>query len=92
MKLLTRDVPPRAAWALEQAGVHRGVCFRNPAPLLRAMAAAPGPVVMFSGHVHQATAIELDRSSLVLQTAHPAPPANPDHTVTLLTAPALGQG
>jgi predicted MPP superfamily phosphohydrolase len=76
---------------LEQAGVHQGVCFRNPAPLLRAMAAAPGPVVMFSGHVHQATAIELDRSSLVLQTAHPIPPTDPDHTVTLLTAPALGQ-
>ena len=76
---------------LEQAGVHGGVCFRNPAPLLRALAAAPGPVVMFSGHVHQATAIQLDRSSLVLQTAHPVPPTDPDHTVTLLTAPALGQ-
>ena len=76
---------------LEQAGVHRGVCFRNPAPLLRAFAAAPGPVVMFSGHVHQATAIQLDRSSLVLQTAHPVPPTDPDHTVTLLTAPSLGQ-
>jgi hypothetical protein len=76
---------------LEQAGVHRGVCFRNPAPLLRALAAAPGPVVMFSGHVHQATAIQLDRASLVLQTAHPVPPTDPDQTVTLLTAPSLGQ-
>ena len=76
---------------LERAGVHRGVCFRNPAPLLRALAAAPGPVVMFSGHVHQATAIELDRSTLVLQTAHPVPPPDPDQTVTLLTAPSLGQ-
>jgi hypothetical protein len=76
---------------LERAGVHQGVCFRNPAPVLRAMAAAPGPVVMFSGHVHQATAIELDRSSLVLQTADPVPPTDPDHTVTLLTAPSLGQ-
>jgi hypothetical protein len=76
---------------LERAGVHQGVCFRNPAPVLRALAAAPGPVVMFSGHVHQATAIQLDRSSLVLQTAHPIPPTDPDHTVTLLTAPALGQ-
>jgi predicted MPP superfamily phosphohydrolase len=76
---------------LERAGVHQGVCFRNPAPVLRAMAAAPGPVVMFSGHVHQATAIELDRSSLVLQTAHPVPPTDPNQTVTLLTAPSLGQ-
>ena len=33
MKLLTRDVPPRAAWALEQAGVH---------PLLARLFAARG--------------------------------------------------
>ena len=38
MKIVTRDVPPRAAWALEQAGVHpllarlyaaRGICARE---------------------------------------------------------------
>jgi hypothetical protein len=75
---------------LERAGVHRGVCFRNPAPLLRALATALGPVVTFSGHVHKATAIQLDRSALVLHTADPAPPTNPADTVTLLTAPALG--
>ena len=33
MKLIVRDVPPRAAWALEQAGVH---------PLLARLFAARG--------------------------------------------------
>src|SRR3954466_11100287 len=33
MKLITRDIPPRAAWALEQAGVH---------PLLARLYAARG--------------------------------------------------
>ena len=33
MKIITRDVPPRAAWALEQAGVH---------PLLARLYAARG--------------------------------------------------
>ncbi len=56
---------------LKRAGVRNGVCFRNPGPLLRALAAAPGPVVAFSGHVHEATAVQFDRSGLVLQTAGP---------------------
>lgn len=33
MKIITRDVPPRAAWALEQAGLH---------PLLARLFAARG--------------------------------------------------
>ena len=33
MNLLTRDVPPRSAWALEQAGIH---------PLLARLYAARG--------------------------------------------------
>ena len=33
MKIITRDVPPRSAWALEQAGVH---------PLLARLYAARG--------------------------------------------------
>ncbi len=36
MKILTRDVPPRAAWALEQAGIH---------PLLARLYAARGVLV-----------------------------------------------
>ena len=33
MKIVTRDIPPRAAWALEQAGIH---------PLLARLYAARG--------------------------------------------------
>ena len=76
---------------LKRSGVRNGVCFRNPEPLLRALAAAPGPVVTFSGHVHQATAIQFDRSSLVLETADPVAPSDPERTVSLLTAPSLAQ-
>ncbi|HTH78240.1 MAG TPA: DHH family phosphoesterase, partial [Ramlibacter sp.] len=36
MKILTRDIPPRAAWTLEQAGVH---------PLLARLYAARGVLV-----------------------------------------------
>jgi len=35
MKLLTRDIPPRSAWALEQSGVH---------PLLARLYAARGVI------------------------------------------------
>ena len=35
LKILTRDVPPRSAWALEQAGIH---------PLLSRLFAARGIV------------------------------------------------
>ncbi|MGD0383852.1 MAG: metallophosphoesterase [Thermoguttaceae bacterium] len=76
---------------LKRAGMRNGVCFRNAEPLLRALAAARGPAVTFSGHVHQASAIQLDRTDLVLQTVDLAPPTDPAQTVIMLTAPALGQ-
>lgn len=37
MKILTRDVPPRAAWTLEQGGIH---------PLLARLYAARGVLAM----------------------------------------------
>jgi hypothetical protein len=76
---------------LGSAGVRSGVLFRNPGPLVRAMMAAPGPLVTFSGHVHHASAVELDRSTLAARGAAFAAPAIPGETMTLLTAPALGQ-
>ncbi len=76
---------------LGAAGVRHGVLFRNPGPLLRAMVSAPGPVVAFSGHVHHPTAIEVDRGTLAARAARFGPPGMPGETVTLLTAPALGQ-
>jgi hypothetical protein len=86
------NVASRVAFerSLKHAGMRNGVCFRNTEPLLRALACACGPVVTFSGHVHQASAIGLDRTGLVLRTAELAPPTDPGRTVTLLTAPALG--
>jgi hypothetical protein len=75
---------------MKRAGMRNGVCFRNAQPLLQALAARHGPVVTFSGHVHQASAIELDRTELNLHTVDLIPPADPDRTVTMLTAPALG--
>ena len=41
MKIITRDVPPRAAWTLEQSGVH---------PLLAKLYAARGVLVIISSH------------------------------------------
>jgi hypothetical protein len=87
------DVAHRVALEkrLSAAGLRSGVLFRNPGPLLRALASAPGPLVTFSGHVHRATAIELDRRRLSLRSAPLQPPRSAQDTVTLLTAPALGQ-
>jgi len=86
------DLSSRIAFErrLKRAGMRNGVCFRNAEPLLRILAARPGPVVTFSGHAHQAGAVRLDRSDMSLQTVDPAPPTDPDRTVTLFTAPALG--
>ncbi len=87
------ELGPRIALErrLVAAGVRHGVSFRNPGPLLRAMVSAPGPVVGFSGHVHHPTAVEVDRGTLAVRAAALAPPGRPGETVTLLTAPALGQ-
>jgi hypothetical protein len=87
------ELGPRVALErrLGASGVRRGVLFRNPGPLLRAMVSAPGPVVAFSGHVHHPTAIEVDRGTLAVRPAGFGPPDMPGETVTLLTAPALGQ-
>jgi hypothetical protein len=75
---------------LKRAGMRNGVCFRNADPLLRVLAAAQGPVVTFSGHVHQPSAVQLDRAKMILHTVDPVPPTDPGRTVTLFTASALG--
>jgi hypothetical protein len=73
------------------AGVRRGVLFRNPGPLLRTMLGATGPLVAFSGHIHHASAVALDRSTRSLRSAALTAPPMPEETVSLFTAPALGQ-
>jgi hypothetical protein len=76
---------------LRYAGLRGGVLFRNPGPLLRTLLSANGSVVSFSGHVHHATAIELDRRTLRARAVAIGAPDRPLDTVTLVTAPALGQ-
>jgi hypothetical protein len=45
------------------SGLRRGVFFRNAAPFLRALRAAPRPLAVFSGHVHRAHAWRWDPRS-----------------------------
>jgi hypothetical protein len=76
---------------LSRAGLRGGVLFRNPGPVVRTLVASPSPTVVFSGHVHHATAIELDRRTGIARSVAIAAPSRPQETITLLTAPALGQ-
>ena len=57
----TRAAHARFDRALFARGLRRGVFFRNAAPFLRALRAAPGPLAVFSGHVHHAHAFRWDR-------------------------------
>jgi len=76
---------------LSRCDLRRGVAFRNPGAVLHAMAAAGCPVVAFSGHVHQTSAIAVDRHSWSFRTAGlSADEWSPDD-VTLVTAPAVAQ-
>jgi hypothetical protein len=74
-----------------RGGLRRGVFFRNPSLLIRALLSAGGPVATFSGHGHQAQSIEFDRRTLAVRSVPFGPPLNPERTIAMLTAPALGQ-
>ncbi|OHB79936.1 MAG: hypothetical protein A2V98_11795 [Planctomycetes bacterium RBG_16_64_12] len=74
---------------LQAAGIRSGVLFRNPGPMIEALASASGPVATFSGHVHRATAFELDRQTLTLRSFDPRAFEAGPQNVTLWTAPAL---
>jgi hypothetical protein len=76
---------------LRRAGLRQGVCFRNLGMVIRELLATQCPLVTFSGHVHRATAIELDRLTLDLQSVAMRPPARAERVISLLTGPALGQ-
>ena len=73
---------------LQASGLRRGVLFRNPAGLTRALASAGGPLVAFAGHVHHASAIRIDRRTLAVRSS-PVAPADPEREIALLTAPSL---
>jgi len=73
--------------ALFACGARRGVFFRNAAPFLRALRAAPGPLAVFSGHVHRAHAWRWD---LVRgDTRSCRWPVSGDGGVTFANAPAV---
>jgi hypothetical protein len=76
---------------LRHKGLRRGVFFHNPSLLIRALVSAGGPVATFSGHCHRARAIEFDRHNLALRSVPFGQPQDANQTVTMLTAPALGQ-
>lgn len=87
------DLASRAAFErrIRRGGMRRGIFFHNPGPLVRALVAAAGPVAVFSGHVHRAGAVELDRRTFAVRSVPLARPPADERTVTMLTAPAIGQ-
>jgi hypothetical protein len=76
---------------LLQAGLRRGVSFRNPGPLLEMLASATGPVAAFSGHVHCAGAIEIECACKQGRFIRPDQAVSGSGRIALITAPALGQ-
>jgi hypothetical protein len=76
---------------MRHAGFRCGVSFRNPGALIQELAATSGPVATFSGHLHRAGAIEVDRNTLQVRSSHPSGAIAGPHTIKLLTAPAIGQ-
>ena len=76
---------------MQQAGFRCGVSFRNPGALIQELATTSGPVATFSGHLHRAGAIEIDQSTMQVRSIDPSEAIARPHTITLLTAPAVGQ-
>lgn len=87
------DLAARVAFErrLWRAGLRSGVLFRNPGPVLRNLVSSQSPTVVFSGHAHHATAIELDRRTGAARSMAVTAPSRPRETVALFTAPGLGQ-
>ena len=77
MKLLTRDVPPRSAWALEQAGIH---------PLLARLYAARG--VQSKGELDDGLNLLLPPSGLMGAQAAAQLLANAMAACLLYTSPS----
>ena len=86
-------IAARAAFEhrLWRAGLRGGVLFRNPGPALRTLIDTRTPTVVFSGHAHHATAVEIDRRTAAAQSVGVAASSRPRETVSLFTAPGLGQ-
>jgi hypothetical protein len=76
---------------LFSSGLRRGVFFRNPAPLVRSLRARRAPVAVFSGHVHRAHAMTLERDGGALASTPLADAATCAERVAFVSGPALGQ-
>jgi predicted phosphodiesterase len=76
---------------LQRAGFRCGVSLRNPGALLEKLSSTTGPIAAFSGHVHYPSAAEIDRDTKQARFINPSQAASRSDTITLLTAPALGQ-
>lgn len=75
---------------LRRYGLRTGASFRNPGPVLRELETAGGPVVTFSGHLHRATALQIDRSTMLGRSVELGRAAAGLDTFTMLTGPAIG--
>lgn len=76
---------------LLRAGVRRGVLYRNPGPLLRALTGSAAPAALFAGHIHRGTAAFVDRRTMAVRSAAVSAPDDAGAVVPLYTAPSLGQ-
>ena len=90
----SQDSLGRRVWfekRLQKAGFRCGVSFRNPGALLEKLSSTTSPIAAFSGHVHYPSAVEIDRDTKQAHFINPNQAASRSDTITLLTAPALGQ-
>ncbi len=74
-----------------RAGLRSGVAFRNSGTLIHDLVESPGSVVAFSGHLHRPSALEVDRRTLRVRQLPVDGAVSRPETITLLTAPAIGQ-
>jgi hypothetical protein len=85
------DARVRFERRMQEVGFRCGISFRNPGAVIQELAAAVGPAATFSGHLHRAGAMEIDRRTMQIRSLDPNQAAAGPDTITLLTAPALGQ-
>jgi hypothetical protein len=75
----------------QAGGLRNGVCLRNAGRLLELLLAAACPVATFSGHLHRATRIDVDRQARRLRSIALGSPVDAGRNAVLLTAAAVGQ-
>jgi hypothetical protein len=90
----SQDLPGRRVWferQLQRAGLRCGVSFRNPGALIEKLASGGVPVATFSGHVHYASTVEIDRDTMRACFIDPNLAGSGSSNIILSTAPALCQ-